>query len=303
MQYRDYYTTLGVPRTASEKEIKSAYRRLAQQHHPDKNPGNAGAEERFKEINEAYEVLRDPQKRARYDRLGASYAQWERSGQPGSGFDFSQWASGQGAADLNDLFGQGGFSDFFNTLFGGGASARRGTRTRTNHWALRGEDMEQPIEISLEEAYRGAKRTLKKGDRRLEVAIPAGARTGTRVRMAGAGEPGQTPGDLYLVVTVRPHALFRREGDDLHVDVPVDIYTAMLGGQARVPTLAGDVLLSVPPESQAGKVFRIAGRGMPRLRRPDEHGDLLAHLSLRIPTGLSQHEQQLLAELRSLRSG
>src|SRR5579859_7191141 len=157
MDYRDYYKVLGVERGATEKEIKSAFRRLAQLYHPDKNPGDNRAEEKFKEINEAYEVLGDPQKRAKYDRLGASYAQWERSGHPGAGFDFSQWAGGGGARgsapDLNDLFGgdAGGFSDFFSTLFGGpGTGTRRSTRTRTSGWSLRGEDMEQPIEISLE---------------------------------------------------------------------------------------------------------------------------------------------------------
>jgi len=308
MDYRDYYKVLGVERSATEKEIKSAFRRLAQLYHPDKNPGDNRAEEKFKEINEAYEVLGDPQKRAKYDRLGASYAQWERSGHPGAGFDFSQWAGGGGARgsapDLNDLFGgdAGGFSDFFSTLFGGpGTGTRRSTRTRTSGWSLRGEDMEQPIEISLEEAYSGVRRTLQRGDKRLDVNIPAGAHTGTKVRMAGAGGVGQTPGDLYLVVTVRPHPTYRRDGDDLHVEVPVDVYTAVLGGEVRVPTLAGELKLTVPPESQTGKAFRLSGRGMPRLRHANEHGDFYAHLVVRVPTELSERERQLFAELAALR--
>lgn len=308
MDYKDYYKILGVSKTASEKEIKSAFRKLAQQYHPDKNPGNEKAEDKFKEINEANEVLSDPQKRAKYDQLGASYAQWERAGRPGGGFDFSQWGGSASGGrtdyrDLNDLFGgAGGFSDFFNSLFGGGGfgeAVGRGQRGR-----MRAAAAEQPIEISLEEAYHGTERTLRKGERRLEVKIPPGARTGTRVRVAGEGGlplAGQVAGDLYLVVTVRPHARFRREGDDLHVDLPVEAYTALLGGEARVPTLNGDVVLTVPPETQSGKIFRLSGKGMPKLRQPDEYGDLYAHTVIRIPTHLTDEERKLIAELAALR--
>jgi len=314
MEYRDYYQILGVGRDATEKEIKSAFRRKAQEYHPDLHPHDKGAEEKFKELNEAYEVLRDTNKRATYDRLGRSYSQWQRSGSPGGGFDFSQWAAaarnaaggkGRTAEDLSDLFGSGGFSDFFNIIFGSAAAAaaaRQPGGANSAAWKMRGEDQEQPIEISLEEAFSGAQRTLQKSDRRLTVKIPAGARTGTRVRMAGAGGPGQTPGDLFLVVTVRPHPQFRRDGDDLHLDLPVDLYTAVLGGEARVPTLAGEMTLNVPPEAQAGKTFRLAGQGMPRLRTPGERGDLLAHVVVRIPTNLSERERQLMSELRALRA-
>jgi curved DNA-binding protein len=308
MEYKDYYKVLGVSKGASDKEIKSAYRKLAQRYHPDKNPGDKKAEEKFKEINEAYQVLGDPQKRAKYDRLGASYAQWERAGRPGGGFDFSQWMGGMGGGgtrveyrDLNDLFGgAGGFSDFFNSIFGGGFGEGAG---RAAARRARGEDLEQPIEITLEEAYQGTTRALSKGARRLEVKIPPGARTGTKIRVAGEGAPSFTgqQGDLFLVVTVRPHARFRREGDDLHVDVPVELYTALLGGEARVPTLNGDVLLTIPPETQSGTAFRLGGKGMPRLRQPSEHGDLYAHAVVRIPTGLTERERKLIAELAALR--
>jgi curved DNA-binding protein len=307
MEYKDYYRTLGVSKSATEKEIKSAYRKLAQKYHPDRNPGDKRAEDKFKEINEAYEVLGDSQKRAKYDRLGASYAQWERAGRPGGGFDFSQWTGGMSGGtrveyrDLNDLFGGGSFSDFFNSLFGGGGFSE--TTTRTSPRRLRGEDMEQPVEISLEEAYRGTTRTLSKGERHLEVKIPAGARTGTKVRVSGEGGTGQVAGDLYLVVNVRPHARFRREGDDLHVDVPIELYTALLGGEARVPTLAerGDVVLTIPPETQSGKTFRLSGKGMPKLRQPGEHGDLYAHAVIRIPTHLTDEERKLIMQLAALR--
>ena len=306
MEYRDYYQILGVGRTATEKEIKTAYRKLAQRYHPDKNPGDKAAEEKFKEIIEAYDVLGDPQKRARYDQLGSSYHQWERAGRPGGGFDWSQWMGGGGrteARDFNDLFGAGsgagGFSDFFNMLFGGTRGyGEAGPRTRVG---LRGEDLEQPVEITLEEAYHGARRTLQKGDRRLEVNVPRGARTGTRVRIAGEGGPGQPPGDLFLKVTVRPHKAFERDGDDLRVDVPVDLYTAVLGGEVRVETLSGEVVLTIPPETQSGKTFRLAGRGLPRLREPQTNGDLYARVVVKIPTSLSDKERQLFAELAALR--
>ncbi len=259
-------------------------------------------------------MLGDPQKRAKYDRLGSRYAEWERAGHPGAGFDFSQWAGGgAGSArrgsgnpqDLNDLFGgeAGSFSEFFTSLFGGaGTGTRRTTRTRASSgFGLRGEDMEQPIEISLEEAFTGTRRTLQRGEKRLDVNVPAGARTGTKVRMAGAGGIGQTAGDLFLVVTVRPHPIYRREGDDLHVDVPVELYTAVLGGEVRVPTLAGELKLTVPPESQTGRAFRLTGKGMPKLRLASERGDFYAHLVVRVPTELTERERQLFAELAALR--
>jgi curved DNA-binding protein len=304
MDYKDYYKILGVSKSATEKEIKSAYRKLAQKYHPDRNPGNQKAEDKFKEINEAHEVLGDPQKRAKYDQLGSSYAQWERAGRPGGGFDFGQWTSGTGGGtrveyrDLNDLFGGGGFSDFFTSLFGGGFGE---PATRTSTRRVRGEDMEQPVEVSLEEAYHGTERTLIKGERRLTVKIPPGARTGTKVRVAGEGSLGQISGDLFLVVNVRPHARFRREGDDLHVDMPIELYTALLGGEVRVPTLIGDVVLTIPPETQSGRTFRLAGKGMPKLRQPTEYGDLYAHAVIRIPTHLTDEERKLITQLAALR--
>jgi curved DNA-binding protein len=312
MDYKDYYKILGVSKSATDKEIKSAFRKLAQRYHPDRNPGDKAAEERFKEINEANEVLGDPQKRARYDQLGSSYSQWERAGRPGGGFDFSQWMGGAGGGsrveyrDINDLFGgPGGFSEFFNMLFGGsrGFGETGGTYRTGTGLNIRGEDFEQPIEITLEEAYHGAKRTLQKGKRELEVSIPRGARTGTRVRLRGEGGPGQPPGDVFLIVKVRPHPVYEREGDDLRADAPVDLYTALLGGEARVNTMNGDVVLTIPPETQSGKTFRLSGRGMPKLREPNSFGDLYARVVIKIPTQLSERERQLFQELAALRRG
>ena len=331
MDYKDYYKTLGVSKTATAKEIKSAFRKLAQKYHPDRNQGNRQAEERFKDINEAYEVLNDAEKRAKYDQLGSSYAQWEQMGRPGGkGFDFSQWATGTGAGagarrgnahveyqNLDDLFGDTSFSDFFETLFGGsgvgGRTARSGGATgpggatRGSARSAREQALEQPVEITLEEAYQGTTRMLQRGSTRKEFKIPPGAKTGTKIRFAGSGSSTASPlggtstGDLFLVINVMPHAQFRREGDDLHTDLPVDVYIALLGGEVRVPTLGGEVVLTIPSETQLGKIIRLSGRGMPKLRQPQEHGDLYVHIVITIPTHLTDAERKLIAELAAIR--
>ena len=304
MDYKDYYKILGVDRKASENEIKRAYRKLALKLHPDKNPGDKVAENRFKEINEAYEVLGDPEKRAKYDRLGASYKNWERmGGQPGN-FDWSQWMGGGApggvhveVGDIGDLFG--GFSDFFNAIFGG---APRHSQGFSGAGRGRGRDIEQQVNISLAEAYTGTTRTFRRNGRNLEVKIPPGAKTGTKVRFSQQGEAGShQAGDLYLVVHVEPDSRFKRTGDDLHVDFKVDLYSAILGGEARVPTLTGDVVLSIPPESKPGQTFRMKGRGMPKLRNPSVHGDLFAKLNITLPEKLSKRERDLFKELAQLR--
>lgn len=314
MEYKDYYKILGVDRNADEKEIKKAYRKLARQYHPDVNPGNKAAEERFKEINEAYEVLSDPEKRRKYDQLGSSWQQWQRMGRDPSGFDWSQWFSrewpGGGRvrveygdlSDLEDLLGGTGFSDFFQAIFGGMGAPRTGW-TRTG--ARRGQDLTQPVEITLEEAFRGTTRMIQKDGRRLEVKIPPGVTTGSKVRIAGEGSPGiagGARGDLYLEVTVLPHAVFERDGDDLRCEVPVDLYTAVLGGEVKVSTLSGDVMLKIPPETQSGRTFRLRGKGMPNLHNPEKRGDLYAKLIVQIPQKLTKREKELFRELASLRS-
>lgn len=299
VEYKDYYRILGVDRNADEKEIKRAYRRLAVKLHPDKNPGDKDAENRFKEINEAYEVLGDPAKRAKYDHLGASYQQWQsRGGAPG-GFDWSQWMGGAPGGvrvevgDLDGLFG-GGFSDFFQAIFGGTAAAGAAR--------ARGRDLEQRVTISLEEAYRGTQRRIRRNARNLEVKIPPGARSGTRVRVSGQGETGRgAAGDLYLVIDVAQDPRFNREGDDLHADVEVDLTTAALGGEANVPTPTGPVVLKVPAGSQPGQVFRLKGRGMPGLQTPTQKGDLYARLKVQIPRDLTPEEQDLFEKLAALR--
>lgn len=302
MEYKDYYKILGVGRQASQDEIKKAYRKLALQYHPDRNPNNKDAENKFKDANEAYQVLSDPQKRAHYDRLGADYSRWQRQGAPG-GFDWGQWSAGRPggvhveySGNMDDLFGQGGFSDFFQQIFGGqagfGGRARRGQPSRQPAY-------EQPVTVSLEEAFHGASRLMQLDGRRLEVKIPAGARSGTRVRMAGAGPAarGGQASDIYLVIDVADDPRFTREGDDLHTEVEVDLYTAVLGGEVRVPTLDGQVVLKVPAGTQPGQSIRLKGRGMPHLRDSKKRGDLFAKIMVRLPRNLTDQQRKLFEEL------
>jgi len=310
MEYKDYYKTLGVERNASEDEIKRAYRKLAMQYHPDRNPGNKEAEERFKEINEAHEVLSDPQKRARFDQLGESYSQWQRQGAPGN-FNWDDWVTqspGGGPrvqyqyGDFEDLFGgMGGFSDFFSSIFGGmPAGGRTRTQTRTAR-PSRPRAYEQPITISFDEAYRGTERIIQVDGRRLEVKIPAGAKNGTKVRVAGGGPAGPDgrPGDLYLVVDVSADPRFERKGDDVYSEVTIDLFTAVLGGQAPVQTPGGTVMLTIPAGTQPGQTIRLAGRGMPHLREPKRHGDLYVRARVQLPRNLSPEQRALFEQLRN----
>ena len=317
MEYKDYYQILGVSKDADEKEIKRAFRRLARQHHPDVNPGDKGAEERFKEINEAYEVLSDSEKRSKYDQLGTDWHRWQQTGGRPGDFDWSQWVTGAPGGqrvhvrygtpeDLQDLFGGASpFSDFFSQIFGGmggGFSpANGGSGFQYQVRPQRGRDYEQEVEIGLRQAYQGTKLALQKDGRKLEVKIPPGARTGTRVRMAGEGGPGAAggeAGDLYLRVNVSPDPQFERRGDDLHVTVLVDLYTAILGGKVQVPTLSSPVMLTIPAGMQNGRIFRLRGKGMPRLKQRDQHGDLYARVEVQVPTRLTPRQKELFEELQ-----
>jgi len=319
LEYKDYYDILNVGRDASEKEIKQSFRRLARRWHPDVNPDDPQAEEKFKEINEAHEVLGDPEKRSKYDRLGHSWKQWERSGGDPGQYDWSQWFGGaprgarvQWNGDLGDLFGGTGgeaFSDFFSAIFGRGtAGAHRSAadifgsaaRGRAYGAGSRGQDAEANVTVSLEEAYQGTSRVLERGGRRIRVTIPPGVRTGSRVRVAGEGHAGYADGDsgdLYLRITVEPHPIFERDGDDLQCNVAVDLYTAVLGGHLRLPTLNGDVSLKIPAGMQGGQTFRLRGKGMPNPRRPEERGNLLATTAIEIPQKLTSRERELFEEL------
>lgn len=330
MQPKDYYKILGVERNASDKEIKKAFRKLAREHHPDMNPGDKRAEERFKDINEAHEVLSDPEKRAKYDRFGAQWQQFEQSGGRPGGFDWSQWASpgqggpGQGGAytqeinadDLQRMFGAGGgagsagFSDFFESLFGGVGRRNRAADPfagagRSQPRVRRGQDIEQALEITLEEAFNGTMRLLQREDGSSgEVRIPKGVQTGSRVRVSGvggAGMAGGTAGDLYLKIEVKPHPLFERRGDDLYIKTPVDLYTAVLGGDVQVLTMTGPVVLTIPPETANGKAIRLRGQGMPRVKSGEARGDLYIEVQVTTPRNLSPHEVDLFRQLAALR--
>jgi curved DNA-binding protein len=331
MEFQDYYAVLGVPRTADEKQIRTAYRKLARKHHPDVNPGNKEAEERFKLINEAYEVLSDPEKRKKYDELGSrwrEYEQWQRAQAAGATqqpFDWGGFAGGPAGGpgggryeyrtvseeDLRDMFGdESPFSDFFETFFtarggpvsGAGPGRSRGGRARPRP----GADIEQPIEVSLADAYRGATLQLEMRlpdgqTRRLEVKIPPGVRNGSRIRIAGQGAPGAgggAPGDLYLVVTVQPDPRFERRGDDLHTEVRAPLRTLLLGGEARVPTPDGRALaLTVPAGTPDGRIFRLRKQGMPRLGSPGVRGDLHAAVHVALPERLTPRQRELVEEL------
>ena len=304
----DYYSVLGVPRSAADKDIRDAFRKLARQYHPDVNPGNAEAEERFKQISAAHEVLSDPETRAAYDKYGDNWRnadqieeQMRRRGAGGFGFGGGPGGPGGGFQrvefDLGGGGGGGGLGGLFDGLFGRSS----GPPART-----RGEDVERPVRVSLEEAYHGASRTIELREgagepRRIEVDIPAGIADGARVRVRGKGGPGRgggAPGDLFLRVSVSRHPRFERRDDDLHVELDVPVADAALGGEAEVPTLKGRTLaLRIPPETQGGRVFRLAGQGMPRAG--GGHGDLLARVRLRLPEPLDDGQRALFEQLRA----
>jgi DnaJ-class molecular chaperone len=340
MQFQDYYQTLGVKRDASEKEIKKAYRDLARKLHPDVNK-NHDAEERFKAVNEAYQVLSDTEKRAQYDRFGADWEKYQAAG-AATGADFGQWfrnAQTSGASGSNGstrweyrTSGEEGFSDFFETLFGGGLGRRRRQQTAPPR---RGEDFEYPIELSLRDAFTGTTRAFElqlpetcdvcfgsgidRGElcyacggsgsvmrrAKIEVDIPAGIREGQKVRVAGKGQPGRDggkPGDVLLKVRIKPDRDFAFEHNDLRTDVEAPLYTAMLGGEVVVRTLTSKVALTIPPETQNGKVFRLRGQGWPTAINSKERGDLLVRVQVKLPTALSERERELYEELSELRA-
>jgi DnaJ-class molecular chaperone len=295
---RDYYNLLGVARSSSDKEIRQAYRRLARKYHPDVNSGGRGDEAKFKEINEAYEVLSDQGNRRKYDQFGENWKhadQFAQAGRDGSPF-FRSGSRRHGAQfDLGDT---GDFGTIFDGMFGG--FGRRG-RPRTSLFET---EVEVPVSLTLEEALAGAARVVQlpvvagSRARRLDVKIPPGVETGSRITVA----PGQGI-KLHLVITVQAHRRFSRKGANLYVDLPIPLADAVLGGEQRVGTLEGSVMLNVPPESQNGQMFRLRGRGIPHLNQPDSRGDLFASLKVVLPSDLSDEERQLFRDMRERRDG
>jgi curved DNA-binding protein len=315
MEYKDYYKTLGLEKSASDDEIKKAYRKLALEYHPDRNPGDAKAEDKFKEINEAYQVLSDPDKRAHYDRLGSAYSSWEGHGGRSSGFDWGDWSYGQPGSggvrveyggNVEDLFG-GGFSDFFSQIFGGiGGMGGRSGFARGQQPQRQRQQAPQKYEtemmIGLHEAFNGSTRQVKINERTFEVKIPKGAASGTKIRLKGAGPsgPGGQPADVYLVIKVAPDPRFDRKKDNLYTEVDLDLYTAVLGGELEVPTLTGKVVLQIPAGTQPGQTFRLKGKGMPNLKKNSHRGDLMVSVNIVIPKKLTREQEKLFKQLKDL---
>lgn len=325
MEFKDYYSTLGVTKAASDKEIKQAFRKLARKYHPDVNPGDKAAESRFKEINEAHEVLSDPDKRKKYDELGANWRQYENvpgGGAPGGAPFGGQWSWGGGPGsggfrtmtedEVSEMFGgEGGspFSDFFNTFFGGAEpTARRARASRGKPRAHRGRDVEHEFELDLESAAQGSVQRLSlrhDGEARtVEVRIPAGVIDGSRVRVAGEGRRGTgggPSGDLFLRIRLKPHSRFETSGRDLTMRLSVPLTTAVLGGEAEVVTISGKTLrLKVPPGSQPGQKMRLRGHGLPGLGDKGEAGDLFVVLDVALPRTLTDDERRLFEQLATI---
>ena len=303
IEYKDYYQALDLDKNSDTEEIVKAYRKLARKYHPDVNPDDKAAATRYNDISEAHHVLTNPEARAKYDRLVAA---WDAHQKFGSTTDFSwgQWVStsykSDDTIDWDTISTENSstYSDFFFAIFGAIDFDEKDPD------AGKAQDYNQQLEITLEEVLTGTSRILRVGGRRIEVRIPKGASTGTKVRVRGEGAPsadGTTKGDLYLEIIVTPHPTLIREVDDLHMDLPVNLYTAILGGEAVVPTLKGRIKLRIPPETQAGRVFRIKGQGMPGLQNPDQRGDLYAKVIVTLPENLTEEEIELFEELADIR--
>ncbi len=307
---RDYYDVLGISRSASDKEVRQAYRRLARQYHPDVNRGDKDAETRFKEINEAYQVLSNPDSRKKYDRFGSDWRHADQfqstAGESAYSWLFGSKGPGGRRRGARTPFDEGdGFGSLFGDLLGGG----RGPRISVDEFGGPRE-RQVPVTISLEEAYQGATRNVQVSadprsgapGRRLEVKVPPGVDTGSRVHVGPRGQGRRGEADFYLVVTVTPHPRFQRQGNDLQSTVTVPVVDAVLGGEVDVPTIKGThVSLKLPPETQDGRTFRLRGQGMPRLKAPDQHGDLLVAVHVRLPDNLSDEERTAYGRLRELR--
>ena len=308
MEYKDYYKILGVSKSASQDEIKKAYRKLAVKYHPDKNPGDKQSEERFKEIGEAYEVLKDPEKRKKYDQLGANWKQYQNAG-AGAGSDFSGFGGGGPGGssfyyegDLGDIFGGagGGFSDFFQRFFSG-AQAGQGFGARQQAYA--GRDLRAGLEISLHEAYHGTTRILDVGGEKLRVKIKPGAYSGQELKIKGKGGHGAgggARGDIYITIKVLPDNRYAVNGNDLVVREDVDLYTAVLGGRIEVNTLSGKVQVPVPKGTQSESRLRLRGKGMPVYGKPGLAGDLYVQLHVVIPRNLKPGEVNLFEQLKEI---
>ncbi len=306
MNYKDYYKVLGVEKNATIAEIKTAFKKLAKKYHPDANKNN-DADAKFKEINEAYEVLKDTEKRAKYDNLGSSWNKHTSQGGNPDDFNWNDWASkqqsrgrraGQSAGDYFD--NSGGISDFFEKIFGGGFSSG-GARPRAN--AIKGEDITTDLELSLEEAYNGVTKQLLLNKEKLEMKIKPGIANEQVLKLTGkgtAGKNGGKNGDLIITIKITEHNLYDRKGNDLYLDAYIDIYTLMLGGESKISTFGGTLKINISPESQSGKVLKLKGQGMPIYGKENERGDLYIKLIAKLPINLTDIEKELIAQLKEI---
>ena len=318
MDYKDYYKILGITKGASQDEIKKAYRKLAVKYHPDKNSGDKTAEAKFKEINEANEVLSNPEKRKLYDELGSDWKNYQRGGGKQDGFDWgkyqqqygggNQYSGGQSYYDFGDVGGsfggsQGGFSDFFEAFFGGQGFS--GARQRGSKMVHKGEDIHAELPVTLEEAYKGAEKLFEINGQTIKLRVKKGVADGQILKLAGKGYPGSkggANGDLMITIKVSKHPIFNRIDDDLNMDLPLDIYTAVLGGKIDITAFKGKTKITIPPETSNGKIFRLNGLGMPKYGKENQYGDLYVKVDLQTPKNLTKEEIKLFKELAELRA-
>jgi curved DNA-binding protein len=308
MDYKDYYKVLGLEKTASQDDIKKAFRKLAVKYHPDKNPGDKKAEEKFKEVNEANEVLGDPEKRKKYDELGENWKYYQQYGGDPGNFDRSQWGNpGQsfgGNFNAQDFDGDPRhFSEFFETLFGdsSGFGSRPGAGSRR---AYRGEDLRAELEISLEDAFQGATKQISLDGQKLNLKIRPGIRDGQVLRMKHRGAPGRNggaAGDLLITINIAKHPRYERKENDLHFDQELDVYTAVLGGKLSIQVIDKSIQMNIPAGTDSGKTFRLKGMGMPLYEHPEQRGDAYAKILISIPKNLSEKEKELFNQLANLK--
>jgi len=305
MDYKDYYKVLGVAKSATQDEIKKAYRKLAIKYHPDKNKGNKQAEEKFKEIAEANDVLSDPDKRKKYDELGNNWSQYQNYSQPG-GDSYSQryyYNTGDKgfSDDFGDLFGGGGgFSDFFNMFFGG----RSRDESRFAQQPQKGTNLQAKLHLTLEEAYFGTSKIIDLGDEKIRLNIKPGIQDEQKLKIKGKGKKGShsaVPGDLYVIISINPHPVFTRKGNDLYCKQAISISTAVLGGKIEVPTLSGHANMVISPETDNGKTFRLKNMGMPDYDFPSNKVDLYVNVHIAVPKNISAEEKELYKKLAAFR--
>ncbi len=292
MAFIDYYETLGIPKTATADEIKTAYRKLARKHHPDLNPNDKEANKKFQQINEANEVLSDPEKRKKYDTYGKDWThaeQFEKAGQS------RQQYTGSGGQAYSQGFGDDDFSDFFNSMFGS-----RGAEGRSSQVKFRGQDLHAELNLPLSNAYTTQQQTLTVNGKNIRITIPAGIENGQVIKLkghGGAGVHGGPAGDLFITFIINNDTAFKRNRDDLYLTVDLDLYTAVLGGEITIDTLGGKVKLKIKPETQNGTKTRLKGKGFPMYKKEGQFGDLYITYNIRIPTNLTEKQKELFREL------